>query len=140
VTAPSPATLSPALDGIRLSIHVLAAAVWVGGQITLAGLVPAARGIGEGAPRVLARAFARIEWPAYAVLVLTGIWNVSATHEGQSTAWQAVLGVKLVVVALAGIGAFLHTRSTSKAGLAFWGAVTTLSSLAALVMGVFLAG
>jgi putative copper export protein len=132
--------LAPAVDGIRLSLHVLAAAVWVGGQFTLAGLVPTARGLGEGAPKALARAFGRVQWPAYAVLVVTGLWNVSAVHAGQPHAWQAVLGVKIAVVALAGVAAYLHTRSTTKRGLAAWGAVTSLSSLAALVMGVFLAG
>ncbi|HLN42814.1 MAG TPA: hypothetical protein VK215_10195 [Acidimicrobiales bacterium] len=132
--------LAPALDGIRLSLHVLAAAVWVGGQLTLAGLVPAARGLGEGAARTLARAFARIQWPAYGVLVVTGLWNVSAVHAGQPHTWQIVLGVKIVVVALAGLGALLHTRSTTRRGVATWGGVTALSSIAALVMGVFLAG
>ncbi|HLM94767.1 MAG TPA: hypothetical protein VK283_00545 [Acidimicrobiales bacterium] len=132
--------LAPALDGIRLSLHVLAATVWVGGQLTLAGLVPAARSLGEGAARTLARAFARIQWPAYAVLVITGLWNVSAVHAGQPHAWQIVLGVKIAVVALAGLGAWLHTRSTTPRGLAVWGGVTALSSIAALVMGVFLAG
>jgi len=71
MTGAGPAALAPALDGIRVSIHVLAAAVWVGGQLTLAGLVPTARGLGEGAARSLAQAFARIQWPAFAVLVLT---------------------------------------------------------------------
>ncbi len=132
--------LAPALDGIRLSLHVLAAAVWVGGQLTLAGLVPAARGLGEGAAKTLARSFARIQWPAYAVLVLTGLWNVSAVHAGQPHSWQIVLGIKIVVVALAGLGAYLHTRSTTKRGLAVWGGVTAVSSITALVMGVFLAG
>jgi len=134
------AQLSPAIDGVRLSIHVLAATIWVGGQFTLAGLVPTARSLGEDAPRALARAFARIQWPTYALLVLTGIWNVSATHAGQPSAWKAVLGAKIAVVALAGAGAWLHSRSKSKAGLAAWGAVASLSSVAALVMGVFLAG
>jgi putative copper export protein len=132
--------LSSALDGIRLSVHVLAATVWVGGQITVAGLVPTARGLGEGAPKALARAFGRIQWPAYAVLVVTGLWNVSAVHAGQPRSWVIVLVVKIVVVALAGVAAYLHTRSTTRRGLAVWGAVTSLSSLAALVMGVFLAG
>jgi len=132
--------LAPALDGIRLSLHVLAAAVWVGGQLTLAGLVPAARGLGEGAARTLARAFARIQWPAYGVLVVTGLWNVSTVHAGQPHSWQIVLGVKIVVVALVGLGALLHTRSTTRRGIAMWGGVTALSSIAALVMGVFLAG
>jgi len=132
--------LSSALDGIRLSVHVLAATVWVGGQITVAGLVPTARSLGEGAPKALARAFGRIQWPAYAVLVVTGLWNVSAVHAGQPRSWVIVLVVKIVVVALAGVAAFLQTRSTTRRGLAVWGALTSLSSLAALVMGVFLAG
>jgi putative copper export protein len=119
---------------------VLAASVWVGGQITLAGLVPTARGLGAGAPRALAVAFARVQWPAYALLVLTGIWNVSAMHAGQGATWQVILGVKIAVVALAGLAAWLHSRSTSRAGLAAWGAVSSLSSVATLVMGVFLAG
>jgi putative copper export protein len=132
--------LASAVDGVRLALHVLAAAVWVGGQITMAGLVPAARGLGQGAPRTLARAFGRIQWPAYAVLVVTGLWNVSAVHAGQPHAWQVVLGVKIAVVALAGVAAYLHTRASSPRGLAAWGAIASLSSLAALVMGVFLAG
>jgi putative copper export protein len=132
--------LSSALDGIRLSVHVLAAAIWVGGQFTVAGLVPTARGRGEGAPKALAQAFSRMQWPAYAVLVLTGLWNVSAVHAGQPHSWVVVLVVKIVVVALAGVAAYLHSRSSTKRGLALWGALTALSSTAALVMGVFLAG
>ena len=132
--------LSSALDGIRLSIHVLAATVWVGGQFTIAGLVPTARTLGEGAPKALARAFGRIQWPAYAVLVVTGLWNVSAVHAGQPRSWVIVLVVKIVVVALAGLSAYLHTRSSTARGLAIWGALASLSSVAALVMGVFLAG
>jgi putative copper export protein len=140
VTAAGPAALAPALDGIRVSIHVLAASVWVGGQLTLAGLVPTARGLGEGAAASLARAFARIQWPAYAVLVITGLWNVSATHGGQTPAWKVVLGVKIAVVVLAGVAAWLHSRAGTRAGLAVWGAVTALASVAALALGVFLAG
>jgi putative copper export protein len=132
--------LSSALDGIRLSVHVLAATIWVGGQFTLAGPVSTARGLGEGASKALAQAFSRMQWPAYAVLVLTGLWNVSAVHAGQPRSWVVVLVVKIVVVALAGVSAYLHTRSSTKRGLALWGAVSALSSTAALVMGVFLAG
>jgi putative copper export protein len=140
MTGAGPAALAPALDGIRVSIHVLAAAVWVGGQLTLAGLVPTARGLGEGAARSLAQAFARIQWPAFALLVLTGLWNVSATHKGQPNAWQVVLGVKIAVVVVAGLAAWLHSRASSKAGLAVWGAITAVGSVTALVLGVFLAG
>ena len=132
--------LAPALDGLRLSLHVLAAAVWVGGQFTLAGLVPTARQLGEGAPKALARAFARIQWPTFAVLVVTGFWNVAAVHAGQPRSWQIVLGIKIAVVALAGAAAYLHSRTTTRSGLAVWGAIGALASVAALVTGVFLAG
>ncbi len=134
------AQLAPALDGFRLTLHVLAAAVWVGGQITVAGLVPTARSLSPDAPRAVARAFARLSWPAYAVLVATGFWNMAAVSKGQPSAWKAVLGIKIAVVALAGVSAWLHGISRGRAGLAAWGAVASLSSLTALTMGVFLAG
>lgn len=132
--------LAPATDAVRLTLHVLAAAVWVGGQITLAGLVPSARRLGQGAPATLARAFARIQWPAYVVLVGTGIWNVAAAGSNDTTTWKAVLGAKVAVVLLAGLAAWLHSRSRSRAALAAWGAISALSSVTALVMGVLLAG
>ena len=74
------------------------------------------------------------------MLLITGLWNVSATHAGQPQAWQVVLGVKIAVVLVAGVAAWLHSRAATKAGLAVWGAVTALASVAALALGVFLAG
>lgn len=137
---PTLGQLAPALDGTRLSLHVLAAAVWVGGQITVAGLVPTARHLDRAAPRLVARAFARLSWPAYALLLATGIWNVAAVSKGQGTAWRTVLGLKVGVVLLAGGAAWLHGRAGTKRAMATWGAVTALASVTALVMGVFLAG
>lgn len=134
------AQLAPAIDGIRLSLHVLAASVWVGGQITVAGLVPTARQLGEDAPRRVARAFSRLSWPAYALLLATGVWNVAAVHAGQPHAWNVLLDVKILVALLAGLAAWLHSRARGRSGLAIWGGVAGVSSLAALVMGVFLAG
>ena len=135
------ASLAPALDAIRLTLHVLAAAIWVGGQIVMAGLVGPARGLGGDAPRTLARAFARLAWPAYFVLLATGIWNISAVHASAATStWKAVLMAKIAIVLLAGVGAFLHQRATSKGQLALWGSVGGTASVAALVMGVLLAG
>ena len=141
MAATTSAGLAPALTILRLTLHVLAATVWVGGQFVLAGLVPTARRLGPDAPRSLARAFARLSWPAYAVLLATGIWNVSTFHlASQPTSWQVVLWVKIAVVALAGSGALAHSRSTSRRAIAAWGAVGALSSVAALVLGVALAG
>ncbi len=133
--------LAPALETVRLTLHVLAATVWVGGQIVMMGLVGPARSLGADAPKALARAFARLAWPAYAVLVVTGFWNISAVHySSQDSAWKAVLMAKIVVVALAGVGAFLHQRATTRSQLALWGSVGGTASVAALVMGVLLAG
>jgi putative copper export protein len=134
------AQLAPAVDGVRLSLHVLAATVWVGGQLTVAGLLPTVRRLGGDAPRRAAKAFARLSWPAYGVLVATGIWNVTAVGRGQPSAWQVLLGIKIAVVVLAGLAAWLHGRATSRAWLGIWGGVAGLASVGALVMGVFLAG
>jgi hypothetical protein len=128
------------LHTVRLFVHVLAATVWVGGQLTLAGLVPGLRSIAPDAPRIVARRFNRIAWPAYAVLIVTGLWNISAVHPSWSGRYGATLIVKIVVVALSGLSAWLHTVSTTKKGLAVWGALTGSSALAALFLGVMLHG
>jgi uncharacterized membrane protein len=60
--------LSVSWDTIRLFLHVLAATVWVGGQITLAALVPALRRLGAEISRTAARQFNQIAWPTFAVL------------------------------------------------------------------------
>jgi putative copper export protein len=133
--------LAPALDTVRLTLHVLAATVWVGGQIVMTGLVGPARQIGGDAPKVLARAFARLAWPAFVVLLATGIWNVTAVHySSQDSAWKAVLMAKILVVLLAGAAVGLHQRATSRQQLALWGSVGGTASVAALVMGILLAG
>jgi hypothetical protein len=53
---------------------------------------------------------------------------------------QATLVVKLAVVAVSGATAALHTRARSAAGLAVFGALTGLSALVALFLGILLAG
>jgi putative copper export protein len=61
---------------IRLFLHVVGVSVWVGGQISLVALVPVARSFGPEAPRQLARRFAHVAWPFFALTVATGIWNL----------------------------------------------------------------
>ena len=133
--------LSVGAATIRLYLHVLAATVWVGGLLTLAGLVPGLRALGPDVPRTVARRFNRIAWPAFAVLFVTGLWNLSETHVGdRSSEWIATLLAKLAVVALSGVSAALHTRAATKRGLAVWGALSGLSALLALFYGVQLHG
>ena len=47
---------------------------------------------------------------------------------------------KIAVVALAGVATFLHQRATTKGQLALWGSVAGTAAVAALFMGILLAG
>ena len=124
---------------VRIFLHVLAASVWVGGQLTLAGLVPGLRAIDPEAPRAVARRFSRVAWPAYAVVVATGVWNLVEVDIGDtSTEYQTTVFVKLLVVAASGIAAAYHQRARSRRGLAVGGALSGLTALTALALGVLL--
>jgi putative copper export protein len=100
-------------DTVRVFLHVLGATVWVGGQVVLAGIVPVVRRDDAALVRVVARRFQQIAWPAFALLVATGVWNVLDRSVGdQTTEWQATLAAKLVWVALSGIAAAFHALVT----------------------------
>lgn len=105
----------------------------------MAGLLPTLRKLGPDAPRTVARAFARLQWPAFVLLILTGIWNVSDAHL-QPSIWSAVLSAKIAVVALAGVSAIAHSHAKNKASVALYGALAGVSSILAVVLGVLLTG
>ena len=133
--------LASALTVTRLSLHVLAATVWVGGQFVLAGLLPSVRALGPDAPRSVARAFGRLSWPAYWLLVATGVWNYFAVaHATAPGNWNAIFGVKMLAVFVAGAGSYLHTRATTAKRRGLYAGLGSLGSVAALVLGVALAG
>jgi len=134
------AMLAVSWDTIRLFLHILAATIWVGGQITLAALVPVLRRLGAEIPRAAARRFNQVAWPAFGVLILTGIWNVVAVRSQVSGSYETTLIIKIAVVAVSGVTAALHARARSPAGLAIFGALTGISALAAVFLGVLLAG
>ena len=123
---------------VRLFLHVLAATVWVGGQLTLAGLVGGLRALSPDAPKSVARRFSRVAWPAYGVLVLTGVWNILEIEPDWSSDYGTTLIVKLAVVGVSGLAAFLHARAHTRAGLAVFGALPGVSALGALFLGVLL--
>jgi len=81
-----------------------------------------------------------VAWPAFGVLVLTGIWNVAAESDRNHGRYRVTLMVKIAVVLLSGVAALLHARARRPAGLAIWGAVTGATALAAVFLGVLLAG
>jgi putative copper export protein len=125
-------------DGVRLFLHVLAATIWVGGQITLGALVPVLRSAGADVPRQAARVFGRIAWAAFGVLIVTGIWNVAAAGDTNANGYQATLGLKLSLVALSGLAAYAHQRAKSRVVLAVGGALAALFSILAVFFGVVL--
>ena len=134
-------TLVGGLDVLRLSLHVLAATVWVGGQFVVAGLLPTVRRLGDGAPRQIAQAFGRLSWPAYWLLVATGFWNYAAIdHAHATSSWNMVFGIKMLLVALAGVGTLMHTRASAPKSRGIFAGVGAIASTGALVLGVAIAG
>jgi putative copper export protein len=126
---------------VRLFLHVLAATVWVGGQFTLAGLVPVLRPYGPEATQAAARRFNVLAWSAFAVLAATGVWNLFAVHVGDADSdYLVTLWLKLAAVAVTGVGAVVHIVGRSKASLAIGGALSSVGAIAALFLGVLLHG
>ena len=95
---------------------------------------------GTQVTRAAARRFNQIAWPAFAVLVATGIWNIAAEQDKITGSYRTTLIAKLAAVLVPGVTAFLHARSRSTAGLAVVGVVTRAFALAALFLGILLAG
>ena len=102
------------LTTVRMFVHVLAATVWVGGQMVMMGLVPVARSISPDAPRMLARRFGLLSWSAFAVLTFTGIWNaLDLNVSDYPAAYRTKFGLKMTCYLLTGIGAALHSLGPS---------------------------
>ncbi|HUZ23856.1 MAG TPA: hypothetical protein VMV07_08820 [Streptosporangiaceae bacterium] len=134
--------LAVSWDTVRLFLHVLAATLWVGGQLTLAALVPVLRRYGAEVPKAAARRFNQVASVAFAVLIVTGIWNIAAVSAQIShhADYRVTLIIKLVAVGLSGVTAAVHARARRARTLAVSGALTGVSALAALFLGVLLAG
>ena len=93
---------------------------------------------------------------AFAILLLTGIWNLQALHVGdQSGEWLATLLVKLACVAVSGGAAAVHILvaaprvraatddAARRKAAAFSGGcegISVLFAIAALFLGVLLGG
>lgn len=122
------------MDAFRLFLHVLSASVWVGGQLVLAAEVPAVRPLGPEATRNVARAFNRVAWPAYAVAVVTGMWNLFALPLADlQHPW---IELKVLAVALSGVGAAVHQVARgNRAMLAGGGAASLGFGIAAMYLG-----
>lgn len=124
---------------IRLFLHVLAASVWVGGQIVLVGVVPAIRTAHPEATKLVAKAYGRIAWPAFAVVVVTGLWSLSEISvSGTDTAYQVTLFLKIILAIVSGAAVAVHQAGRSKLALAVGGAVGFVAALGAMFVAFLL--
>ena len=96
---------------LNLVIHILAACIWIGGQATVAYLMPALHDMPERA-YALGLRFQKLAWSAFAILVLTGLGNMLFLHLGVSDLLHSRIGhlldVKLILVLLSGGTALAH--------------------------------
>jgi putative copper export protein len=131
--------LTPDLDTIRIFAHLLAVAVWVGGQIVVAGIIPSLRRTYPDATKVVAQAFARVAWPAFAVALVTGVWSLAVIDvTDTSSTWQVTLLLKIALAIASGAAAAAHAVGTSRAMIAIGGALGLLTALGATLTGVLL--
>ncbi len=132
--------ISPTLDSIRIFLHVIAVAVWVGGQIVLAGIVPQLRKVAPDAMKTVAQSFARIAWPAFLIIVFTGMWGLGTIDvTDRSSAYLATFGIKMLLVGVTVIATLIHSNGTSKAAKGIGGAASLLASLLAAFAGILMA-
>jgi putative copper export protein len=96
---------------VVLWLHVIAASIWIGGQVTVAVVIPALRRYSALA-RTVGQRYQMIAWPAYLVLVVTGILNVGNAGLPWSDLSDSTVGrtlmVKLGFVGLSGLAAAVH--------------------------------
>ncbi|MXW42042.1 MAG: hypothetical protein F4138_03435 [Acidimicrobiia bacterium] len=127
------------VDTVRIFLHILGAAVWVGGQVVVAAIVPALRKAHSEATQMAAQQFAKIAWPFFALAVLTGLWNLlDIEFENAANSYHITLTIKMVLVIATGVAAWLHTKATQRRNIAIWGSVSGTTAIGALLTGVAL--
>jgi putative copper export protein len=135
-----------------LWLHVMAACIWIGGQVTVAILIPLLRGQGQ-LTVIAGRRYQAVAWPAFGVLVVTGIINVGNAgiqwrHLLDTDAGRT-LAVKLGLVAVSGLAAGVHAflqaprRDAAEVGrpwaAALLGSASVLAAVLAALYGVVIA-
>ena len=117
-------------------IHLLAAAVWTGGLITLGALVVAVRrsGADRSILQAMARQFGRVSWTALTISALTGALQV----ERLGFDWaDGALTLKLTLIVLAAGLALGHQLTAKRTSPAVRGIIQGVILL--LSIGIFAA-
>lgn len=138
----------PSGSQIVLWLHILAACIWIGGQVTVAVVVATLR-TEPALLSTVARRYQWVAWPAFAVLVVTGIANVhnagiSWAHLSSTTAGRT-LEVKLLFVLISGAAAAVHafvvapraSRSPERSSPALSAVLGVVSLLAAVIAALY---
>lgn len=130
------------VDGVLLWLHLVAAAVWVGGLVTVGALVPALRSAGAERPmlQAMARRFGVVSWAAMALAVGTGVIQIPRLGYG----WfdepvVRKLGLVVVAIGLAAAHQLTARRTTAAVRGALQG-IILLVSLGILAAAVALPG
>jgi len=113
-----------------LYLHILGAAVWVGGLIVVSGLVPAIRGATDDREviRSVARRFGVISWIALTVQVTTGVLMVL------DRVWTRSLMLKIGLVILSAMLAAWHSLASRTQPPALRGATQGVILILALII------
>lgn len=152
-----------ALYLLSVTIHVLAAMLWVGGMgfFALVVVPVVRRHAGDAQVRELVRGvgmrFASVGWVALGTLIVTGVCNLGfrgllpalATGDFWRSSFGHVLAMKLTVVAAVLVVSLLHAREarraaagaateTQRAGTNRLGRATFLLSVLVVVLAVML--
>lgn len=125
------------VDQIRIILHLLGVTVWLGGQIVMLGLLPVLRQAGGDVPKLVARGFHSIAWPAFGLAVVTGIWNMLDVDMGEATTgYNMAFGIKMLLVVITGLAAGLHQTTEKPAVRGITGALGFIAALGAFVLGI----
>jgi uncharacterized membrane protein len=109
------------VDGLVIWVHLICASIWVGGSIFIAAVaVPVLRShfksLDErvGFMVKVGRQFNKITMPAFAVLIVTGVYNARAFTGNPGALLESTYGLLLltkIILVLATVGAYVvHVR------------------------------
>lgn len=113
-------------------VHLLAAAVWTGGLITLAFLVTAVRSTTDNIEvlRAVARRFSVLSWLAFAIAIITGTWM----YTDIGLPWKD-FSTKGTLIILAGGLALFHQLTAKRSSPAVRGIIQALILIVSI--GIF---
>ena len=113
-------------------VHLLAAAVWTGGLITLAFLVTAVRSTTDDIEvlRAVARRFSVLSWVAFAVAIITGTW----LYTDIGLPWKDFSTKGTLIVLAAGLAMF-HQFTAKRSSPAVRGIIQLLILIVSI--GIF---